>query len=464
MTRSPVSPLTLELAAQGDDDALADVERRLRGENAGDLQPAIGRLEPLTATRLLMRLRPRAARALLRLLPDAPSLRVLAALDNAVGDALLDADERRRTARIVAKLPTEEAADFLQEAPPELVDATLDALDRPPGLVRELGYRRDSVAGMMRRSLVAVPADWTIEQVIAEIRANSERIDRLYAAYVIDAERRLLGYLKVRDLILLAGDTVVGEAMRTDTVVVGAETDREAVLNLASTQRLPVLPVVDAEGRLLGHVTADELLAIERAEAEEDLALLAGVDPASSAMDGPLRIVPRRLPWLAAGLAGAGTAAVVVGSYEEALTEAAILASLIPIVMSLAGNAGIQAATVTVQAQTAGSFWIGDLGRRLLREIGGALLNGGLVGAMVAVGILAISTVADIERPAGLGVAAALTLVVVTVQASSVGALVPVVLDRLGFDPAVATGVFITTSNDVIGVLIFFLIATAIYL
>jgi len=459
-----VSPLTLELAAQGDDDALADVERRLRGENAGDLQPAIGRLEPLTATRLLMRLRPRAARALLRLLPDAPSLRVLAALDNAVGDALLDADERRRTARIVAKLPTEEAADFLQEAPPELVDATLDALDRPPGLVRELGYRRDSVAGMMRRSLVAVPADWTIEQVIAEIRANSERIDRLYAAYVIDAERRLLGYLKVRDLILLAGDTVVGEAMRTDTVVVGAETDREAVLNLASTQRLPVLPVVDAEGRLLGHVTADELLAIERAEAEEDLALLAGVDPASSAMDGPLRIVPRRLPWLAAGLAGAGTAAVVVGSYEEALTEAAILASLIPIVMSLAGNAGIQAATVTVQAQTAGSFWIGDLGRRLLREIGGALLNGGLVGAMVAVGILAISTVADIERPAGLGVAAALTLVVVTVQASSVGALVPVVLDRLGFDPAVATGVFITTSNDVIGVLIFFLIATAIYL
>jgi len=464
MTRSPVSPLTLELAAQGDDDALADVERRLRGENAGDLQPAIGRLEPLTATRLLMRLRPRAARALLRLLPDAPSLRVLAALDNAVGDALLDADERRRTARIVAKLPTEEAADFLQEAPPELVDATLDALDRPPGLVRELGYRRDSVAGMMRRSLVAVPADWTIEQVIAEIRANSERIDRLYAVYVIDAERRLLGYLKVRDLILLAGDTVVGEAMRTDTVVVGAETDREAVLNLASTQRLPVLPVVDAEGRLLGHVTADELLAIERAEAEEDLALLAGVDPASSAMDGPLRIVPRRLPWLAAGLAGAGTAAVVVGSYEEALTEAAILASLIPIVMSLAGNAGIQAATVTVQAQTAGSFWIGDLGRRLLREIGGALLNGGLVGAMVAVGILAISTVADIERPAGLGVAAALTLVVVTVQASSVGALVPVVLDRLGFDPAVATGVFITTSNDVIGVLIFFLIATAIYL
>jgi len=464
MTRSPVSPLTLELAAQGDDDALADVERRLRGENAGDLQPAIGRLEPLTATRLLMRLRPRAARALLRLLPDAPSLRVLAALDNAVGDALLDADERRRTARIVAKLPTEEAADFLQEAPPELVDATLDALDRPPALVRELGYRRDSVAGMMRRSLVAVPADWTIEQVIAEIRANSERIDRLYAVYVIDAERRLLGYLKVRDLILLAGDTVVGEAMRTDTVVVGAETDREAVLNLASTQRLPVLPVVDAEGRLLGHVTADELLAIERAEAEEDLALLAGVDPASSAMDGPLRIVPRRLPWLAAGLAGAGTAAVVVGSYEEALTEAAILASLIPIVMSLAGNAGIQAATVTVQAQTAGSFWIGDLGRRLLREIGGALLNGGLVGAMVAVGILAISTVADIERPAGLGVAAALTLVVVTVQASSVGALVPVVLDRLGFDPAVATGVFITTSNDVIGVLIFFVIATAIYL
>jgi magnesium transporter len=192
--------------------------------------------------------------------------------------------------------------------------------------------------------------------------------------------------------------------------------------------------------------------------------LMAGLAPASSAADGPLKIVPRRLPWLSAGLVGAGTAAIVVGSYEDTLTEAAILATLIPVVMSLAGNAGIQASTVTVQAQTAGVLWLGDLPWRVLREIGGALLNGTIVGAIVTVAILALAQIADIDRPAALGVTAALTLVAVTVQASTIGALVPVALERLGADPAVATGVFITTTNDVMGVLIFFLIATTIYL
>jgi magnesium transporter len=170
------------------------------------------------------------------------------------------------------------------------------------------------------------------------------------------------------------------------------------------------------------------------------------------------------LPWLAAGLIGAGTAAFVVGAYEDALTEAAILATLIPIVMSLAGNAGIQASTVTVQAQASGVFWIGDLGGRILREIGGALLNGLIVGLIVALAILGLAQLIEIERPLSLGLTAALTLIAVTTQAATIGSLVPVVLERLGFDPAVATGVFITTSNDVMGVLIFFLIATAIYL
>lgn len=235
-------------------------------------------------------------------------------------------------------------------------------------------------------------------------------------------------------------------------------------MELAAKATLPVVPVIDAERHLIGQVTVTELREIERAEAEEDLKLMGGIAPESTAMDGPFEIVPRRLPWLAAGLVGAGTAAVVVGAYEDALTEAAILASLIPIVMSLAGNAGIQASTVTVQAQTAGALWIGDIGGRLWREIGGAVLNGSLVGLIVALAIVGIGSFADIDRPMMLGIAAGLTLIVVTVQASTVGAMVPVVLDRLGFDPAVATGIFITTSNDVVGVLIFFVIATAIYL
>ncbi|MGF1660536.1 MAG: magnesium transporter [Rubrimonas sp.] len=224
------------------------------------------------------------------------------------------------------------------------------------------------------------------------------------------------------------------------------------------------MPVVDAEGRLLGMIAADELLAIERAEAAEDMKVMAGLDPDASAADGPLAILRRRLPWLSGGLIGSGVAALVAGAYEDALTEAAILASLIPIVMSLAGNAGIQASTVTVQALGAGALWVGDLWGRVLREIGGALLNGGAVGLLVAAGVMGMAQIVEIERPEMLALTAVLTLLAVTVQASTIGAVMPIALERLKFDPAFATGVFIATSNDVVGVLIFFLIATTFYI
>ena len=181
-------------------------------------------------------------------------------------------------------------------------------------------------------------------------------------------------------------------------------------------------------------------------------------------MDGPLKIVPRRLPWLTAGLIGSSIAALVVGAYEEALAQAAILASLIPIVMSLAGNAGIQASTITVQALASNALWVGDIWGRVVRELLGALLNGTIVGLIISAGIMLLSNFVAIDRPALLGLTALLSLIVVTVQASVVGSLVPLALKRLRLDPAVATGVFITTSNDVVGVLIFFIIATSIYI
>ncbi|MEO1092290.1 MAG: magnesium transporter [Pseudomonadota bacterium] len=450
-------------AARGDGEALRELVGALKAPPA-DLAGTLAAAPPVELARLVLQLKPKHARAMLRLLPDAPSLAVLAEIDPAVNERLLDDDQRARLARIVAKLGTADAADFLAEAPPSVVESVLAALDQPADLIAALGYRNESAGALMQRRLVAAPADWTVGQLIDEIRRNSEQIDRIYAVYVIDADRKLVGYLKVRDLILNPATTVVGDVMRTPVTAVAADTDREEVSRIAERENLYILPVVDADGVLIGRVTPEELVDIDRAEAEEDAKLMAGLAPDATASDGPLKIVPRRLPWLAGGLIGSSIAALVVGSYEDALTEAAILATLIPIVMSLAGNAGIQASTVTVQAMSAGAFWAGDIGGRILREIGGAALNGGLIGLIVGIAIMALSFVVPIERAHLLALTAALTLIVVTVQASTIGSMIPVVLRRLGFDPAVATGVFITTSNDVVGVLVFFVIATAVYL
>ena len=452
----------LRRAARGDADALAGLKAALRQDDPAELAAA-SLLPPLDAARLLLLLSPTRARKLLARLDDAPSLAALGELEPATAARLLDADVQRRLVKLVGRLEVADAADLLAQAPPALVEQVL-AQAGSPELRAALDHRAWTVGSIMRHRFIAVPAEWTIADVIAAIRAHAERIDKLYAVYVIDPARRLQGYLKLRDLLLCDGATPVGTLVRPEVTAISATADRAEVLALAREQRLPVLPVVDAEQRLVGIVTTAELVEIAEAEADEDMKLMAGLAPEASAADGPWQIVPRRLPWLAGGLFGAGIAAVVVGAYEDALTEAAILASLIPIVMSLAGNAGIQASTVTVQAMSAGTLWTGDLRGRLLREIGGALLNGGLVGTLVGLGILILSTMVEIHHPLSLALTALLTLVVVTVQASTIGSMIPLLLDRLKFDPAVATGVFITTSNDVMGVLIFFKIASALYL
>ncbi|MGI6247174.1 MAG: magnesium transporter [Pseudochelatococcus sp.] len=453
----------LRRASHGEAEPLEQLNQLLKAGAEAELAD-VAALTPAEAARLILLLKPRRARALLRLLPDAPGLAALEELDPTIRASLLDAEGQQRIARIAAKLSVADAADFLADLPEHLVQAALAAHPQAEEVRAAIAYRDETAGAVMRRRLVAVPQDWTVAQVIDEIRRNADIIDRLYAVYITNGGRQLVGYLKVRDLVLYPTDTVVGTIMRADTVTVSADTDREEVARVAEREHLPVLPVVDAGGALLGIITAEELREIDREEAEEDMKLMAGLAADASAMDGPLQIVPRRLPWLSAGLIGSSIAALVVGSYEDALTEAAILASLIPIVMSLAGNAGIQASTITVQALASNALWVGDIGGRIVRELGGALLNGTIVGLIIGIGIMAVSGFMDIDRPALLALTALLSLLVVTVQASVVGSLVPLALKRLRLDPAVATGVFITTSNDVVGVLIFFIIATSIYI
>ena len=191
---------------------------------------------------------------------------------------------------------------------------------------------------------------------------------------------------------------------------------------------------------------------------------LGGVNEDARPTDSVPKLVRNRLPWLLAGLVGATNAAVIIGSFEEKLEKAAILAAFIPVVMSMAGNAGLQASVVSVQALAMGSNWPGDrLIFRFGRELLGALLNGAIAGSILAALILAGSLVFDVEDPVRLALATSMSLLTVTTIAAIVGSFVPLGLNRLGLDPAAATGVFITASNDVVGVLVYFLMASAFY-
>ncbi len=467
----PVGPATLpfgleelHLASQGEKAPLARVAEALRNSEEHRF-PALGELPPGQVASLLLQLKPKAARALLGLLPDTPNLAVLSVLDPAIRAKLIADAEQARLARVLARFDVPFVADMLAGLPAAVAEPILAGHPQAGEIRAALSHGRESAgAAMLRRQLVAVPPDWSLRRVVEEIRAHSEDIERLYAVYVVDAGQRLIGYLKLRDLLMLPPTADVREVMRTDVVAIAATTDREEAVRLADRERLPVIPVTDGAGRLVGLISAEQIRSIGRDELSEDLKALSSVAPDSDPGDSPLTILRRRFPWLVSALIGALGAGLIVGGFESALEEAVILASLIPMVMDMAGNAGIQSSTVTIEAMASASFWRGDIRDRFFREFGGAVLNGAAVGLATALGILGLSFMFEIEQPGWLALTAATTLIVITVQAAVVGILVPLGLSRLKFDPAVGTGVFITTVNDFAGITILFLIAKLMYL
>jgi len=440
------------------------IAERIKAGDAEGVRRVLDDWAPADVLAMMRRLRFKRARRLLDWLPDETQFAVLYELDPRLREVVLEEETTAWLSKMLRRLDRDKAIRLLAGLPREVADELIAEMDAPERWRAELSWLEESAGATMHRGYVAVHPERRIGEVIEEIRARADRIEALDAIYVTDAEDRLLGYLRIRDLLLADREARVADVLRPDVVSVDADMDREAVLRLATERRLRVVAVRDRAGRLVGCVSARELAEIARAEAEEDMRLMAGLPAEASAHDRPLGIVRRRLPWLLGGLVGSTVAASVIGAFEDALAQAAILASFIPVVMATAGNAGIQASTVTVQALTAGRLWTGELRSRVAHETAGAALNGAVMGAAVALIVVLAGAVIGIDRPGLLALTAGLALFAVTTLASLMGTLAPLVLDRLKLDPAVATGIFITTGNDVFGVLIFFLIASALYL
>ena len=245
--------------------------------------------------------------------------------------------------------------------------------------------------------------------------------------------------------------------------------DQEEVARIMERYDLVALPVVDKQGLLVGRITIDDIVDVIREEAEEDIQLMSGVTGGEEPTDSVLRITRGRLPWLFVGLIGAGLSGLVIGSFDEALRMAGVLAAFIPIMMATAGNVGIQCSAIIVQGLASGDLWTSDLRKRLTKELAVSVINGLALSAVLAAVVLALPYLSEhvasiIQEPVDLALTASLSLLVVIVLSTVLGTLIPLVLHRMGIDPAIATGPFITTSNDIIGLTVFFLIASQLYL
>jgi magnesium transporter len=451
-------------AASVNRELLARVEDLTRTSERDAVLELVSGWEPADVGSLMIYLPIKYARRLYDWLPTELATAVLAEVSIDLRSNLVEHADIERIAEIAQGLHEDDAVELLDDLPQPIVEQLLERLPDGKDLRERLEFEEDTAGEAMTSKFVAVLDDWNVRTATRAVRKMAAEIESFYEVYVVNEARQLVGRLQLRDLLLNKKKTKIRDIMREVSVYVYPDADQEDVLELARMYDVQTIPVVDEERHVIGRITVEELQEIVRDEAEEDIMLMSGLAPDALPDDSVGRIIRGRLPWLAGGLVGAALAGAVVGSFEEQLKQAAILASFIPVVMAMAGNAGIQASTVTVQGLAAGNLWIGDLGGRVVKELMGSLINGALIAVALGLIVVAVSQFTDFEAPVRLATAAGLSVLLVTMIAATLGSTIPLVLNHLDIDPAVATGVFITTANDILGVLVYFTVASAIYL
>jgi magnesium transporter len=385
---------------------------------------------------------------------------VLLELDESVREDLLEHLSHPRIRSIVDQMDSDDAADVVGELPSDVAERVLDSIDKEDSatLKELLRYPTDSAGGIMATEFVAVNEHDTVQQAIRKVRKKAKEIGEIYNVYVVDDTGVLKGLIPLRDLVIHTPRRKVHKVMETDFQTVDVLLDQEDVANIMKKYDLISIPVVNSNGVMLGKITIDDIVDVIHEEAEEDMQRFAGIAGTELISHGVWDISKRRMPWLAIAFLGQLLSAVILSSFHASLEQVIASAFFIPIIMAMAGNAGIQSSAVVIRGLGTGEVWQGMLVKRVIKESGVALANGLVFSALIfLVGWFWI-------EDALFGLALAISLLIVIGSATVVGASIPFILTRLKIDPAVATGPFITTSNDALGLLIYFGVLSALYL
>src|SRR5512135_1728100 len=390
----------------------------------------------------------------------------LSARDRAQLLAVLPAGERRLWMRLLAP---DDAADVIQEAPAEERESFLSLLDDP--MKREvkglLDYAEDEAGGLMNTRYSRLRATMTVDEAISYLRRDARAREKtVYYVFVVDAEEHLLGVVSFRDLLVSPGDKLVRDVMRTEVISAPEDLDQEALSKLFMRHHLLMMPVVDADGRIKGVVSVDDIVNVVQEEATEDIQKLGGVET----LEGPylqvplLRMIRKRAGWLAALFLGEMLTATAMGQFEAEIARAVVLALFVPLIISSGGNSGSQATTLVIRAMALGEVRLRDWWRVIRREV---ITGLGLGTILASIGLVRILTWQGLFNAYGdhyflVALTVALSLIGVVLWGSVVGSVLPFILRGLGFDPASASAPFVATLVDVTGLVIYFTIAAVI--
>ena len=390
--------------------------------------------------------------------------------DEKVADAVVELDDELRSkilegftgkeiARdLVEHLDSDDAADVINELPIPKRREVLNNIEDPEqarDLSNLLIYPENTAGALMATEMIVVNMNLKVLQCVREMRHQAEKVEQVHSIYVVDDDNILLGTLSLKKLLTTSTQTPISEVYTDIVNSVEATVDAEDVARAMEKYDLLVMPVIDGEGHLLGRITIDDVVDVIRDEAREDYAYASGLTSDIETHDRMRTIVKARLPWLLIGLFGGITAALVIGRFEADLESIPKLALFIPLIAAMGGNVGVQSSAIIVQG-LASKTNMGTLSTRLYKELGVGLVNGIVLGIVITAASLLLGFGTE------LAATVAISLVAVIIVAALVGTFVPLLLDKYKIDPALATGPFITTLNDILGLFIYFSIGRAI--
>jgi len=427
------------------------VEHFIRVEDEDSLLKLIDEMRPADAADLIEHLDPEERLFIFKLLEPQDAGEVLIEMESPAQDLLLRDLDDQTISEIVQELDSDDAADLVGDLPEDRARNILEALENDVSdeLAKLLPYPEDSAGGIMALEFIAVRAGFTVQDAIDSIRQRREEVENVYFIWVVDDFDRLVGVVSLKDLVLEPPDRKISDIMNTEVISVHVRTDQEEVARLVTKYDLVSIPVVDDYHRLVGRITHDDIIDVIEDEVDEDIARMAGVMPQEIAEESSLKISRARLPWLIAGVFGGILAAAVIHQFETSLERIIALSFFFPVIMAMGGNTGTQAATVVVRGLATGDITMFAIHRRLLMELRVALINGIICGALV--GSIVAVWLADMQ----LGTVVALAACLIVLNSAFIGSAVPFALKKFNIDPALATGPFVTTSNDILGLLIY---------
>jgi len=380
-------------------------------------------------------------------------------LDEDIRVKFLNVLEPEEIAEYIDEIETDDAADILNDLPVKIreeVIANLINIEKATNIIELLRYDEDCGGGLMAKELIKANVNWNVVQCIEEIRRQAEYVEKIYAVYVVDENDKLIGRVALKDIILAKASTKIADIYNTEIISVYTYQKEEEIADIMQKYDLEAVPVINVTGKLVGRITVDDIIDVITEMAEQERKLMAGISEDVEEDDNVWILSRARLPWLVIGLIGGIVGAQFIGFFEGDLQREAALAFFIPLIMATGGNVGIQSSALVVQSLASINVFESTPWQKFMKTLIVAIVNGIVLAGLVYLFIY-------FSNSSQLAMVVSIALFSVVLFASLVGTTIPLVLNKLGFNPALASGPFITTTVDLLGLALYFVVAHLLY-